>query len=568
MAMSIDGGAGNDVIFGSGGADLIFGGEGNDTVSGGGGDDAVFLGSGNDVFNWQLGDGSDLVEGETGTDTLNMTGGKGDDVFQVFADGSAVAATTTDGARIEAIGVEQVKLSLGNGSDAVTIGDLSGTDVRAVTVDLGAGAKSDSVNLTAGAGEVMSVGVHGIHTVITNENTLQTISLDNFNVSDVLTINSRFGSAAGEVIEASALTMSLHFIGGAGADTIFSGSGNDFIDGNQGSDVALMGAGNDTFNWDPGDGSDTVDGQAGIDTLQFNGSNIGENVEILADGSHAELTRDVAGITMHLNSIEHIDFLALGGADHIHVTDMTGSGVKEVAIDLAGIRGGTTGDGSLDTVTIEASNGNDHITASSAGGVVTVAGLAATTTVAHADTTDVISINGNDGNDTINASGVEEGGGQLAIDGGAGNDTLTGGHGSDKIFGDDGHDILNGGDGADTLDGGSGDDVLTGGKGDDTLIGGSGADTFNYTGAVDGHDVIVDFSGSEGDRLNLTKLFDNLGINAADRADRVSIVDNHDGTISVSVDADGNKGNGFELSVATLHTHDPVAVGHEVAVNG
>jgi hypothetical protein len=57
-------------------------------------------------------------------------------------------------------------------------------------------------------------------------------------------------------------------------------------------------------------------------------------------------------------------------------------------------------------------------------------------------------------------------------------------------------------------------------------------------------------------------------VNAADREDRVSIVDNHDGTVSVSVDADGNKGNGFELGVATLHTHDPVTLGHEVTVNG
>ena len=36
--------------------------------------------------------------------------------------------------------------------------------------------------------------------------------------------------------------------------------------------MVLMGAGDDTFVWDPGDGSDTVEGQAGADTLLFNGS--------------------------------------------------------------------------------------------------------------------------------------------------------------------------------------------------------------------------------------------------------------------------------------------------------
>ena len=37
--------------------------------------------------------------------------------------------------------------------------------------------------------------------------------------------------------------------------------------GGRGNDVALLGAGNDTFVWNPGDGSDTVEGQAGNDTL-------------------------------------------------------------------------------------------------------------------------------------------------------------------------------------------------------------------------------------------------------------------------------------------------------------
>src|SRR5439155_13094873 len=60
-------------------------------------------------------------------------------------------------------------------------------------------------------------------------------------------------------------------LGSNGADLLLGGDGNDFIDGNQGNDVALLGAGDDTFQWDPGDGSDTVEGQAGFDTLVFNG---------------------------------------------------------------------------------------------------------------------------------------------------------------------------------------------------------------------------------------------------------------------------------------------------------
>ena len=35
-----------------------------------------------------------------------------------------------------------------------------------------------------------------------------------------------------------------------------------------------MGAGDDTFVWNPGDDNDTIEGQAGVDTLLFNGANV------------------------------------------------------------------------------------------------------------------------------------------------------------------------------------------------------------------------------------------------------------------------------------------------------
>jgi Ca2+-binding RTX toxin-like protein len=359
--------------------------------------------------------------------------------------------------------------------------------------------------------------------------------------------------------------MSLHFAGGAGADTIFSGSGDDVIDGNQGNDIALMGAGNDRFNWDPGDGSDTVDGQAGFDTLHFNGSNIGEQVDILADGKHAELTRNVANITMHLDNVERIEFNAVGGADNIHVHDMSGTAVKQVAIDLGTFNG--TGDGALDHVTVDGTGGNDHVTVASANGVVSITGLPAQVTVTHGELDDEIAVNGGDGNDTINASGLQSDASHLTLDGGAGNDSLTGGENGDSIFGGDGHDILKGGAGADTIDGGQGDDVITGGAGDDFLTGGDGADTFHYTGALDGHDLIQGFTAGQ-DKLDLTQFFDGLGVSNGDRDGRVSIIDHGGGSFDVAVDADGNKGNGFELVVATVQANNPITVGQDVVTHG
>ena len=128
-------------------------------------------------------------------------------------------------------------------------------------------------------------------------------------------------------------------IGSGGDDTLIGGDGNDFIVGGRGDDVALIGAGDDTFVWNPGDGSDTVEGQAGNDTLRFNGSNVNEQIDVSANGPRARLFRDVGNVAMDLNGVEGINVAALGGADTVTVNDLTGTGVKQVNLNLAGATG-------------------------------------------------------------------------------------------------------------------------------------------------------------------------------------------------------------------------------------
>ena len=120
-----------------------------------------------------------------------------------------------------------------------------------------------------------------------------------------------------------------------------------------------LGDGDDTFVWNPGDGSDTVDGQGGSDTMVFNGSDAAEKFDISANGSRVRFTRDVGNITMDLGGIEVVDLNALGGADTITVNDLTGTDVHEIALDLAGVAGGNTGDAQLDTIVVNDSNGSD-----------------------------------------------------------------------------------------------------------------------------------------------------------------------------------------------------------------
>jgi Ca2+-binding RTX toxin-like protein len=150
--------------------------------------------------------------------------------------------------------------------------------------------------------------------------------------------------------------------GGDGNDTLVGGAGNDTVVGGKGTDTAFLGAGNDTFIWFPGDGSDVVEGGAGFDTLDFRGANTGENITISANGPRALFSRitsaGLGAVTEDLNGVERIKFETVGhNEDHITINDLTGTDVKQVAIDL-GVGGGVAGgDGQQDTVTIIAPNG-------------------------------------------------------------------------------------------------------------------------------------------------------------------------------------------------------------------
>jgi Ca2+-binding RTX toxin-like protein len=276
--------------------------------------------------------------------------------------------------------------------------------------------------------------------------------------NDRLTLN---GLGGDDVIDATSLEadgIQLTMNGGLGNDLFLGSEGDDLINGGDGDDVALMGAGDDVFVWNPGDDNDTLEGQAGFDTMLFNGANVAENIDISANGGRVIFFRNVASVVMDLNDVEGIDFNALGGADTIVINDLSGTDVTEINLNLSAAGG--VGDAQPDTVIVNGTNGDDVAQVFGDASGVSVLGLAAVVNITGAESAnDRLVVNTLSGDDVVEASGLAATGIQLTANGGDGDDVLLGGDGDDVLQGGAGDDVLIGGLGIDILDGGDGDDI-------------------------------------------------------------------------------------------------------------
>ncbi|ESX90190.1 type I secretion C-terminal target domain-containing protein [Mesorhizobium sp. LSHC412B00] len=123
---------------------------------------------------------------------------------------------------------------------------------------------------------------------------------------------------------------------------------------------------------------------------------------------------------------------------------------------------------------------------------------------------------------------------------------------NDTLNGDGANNVLYGGAGSDTINGNAGNDLLIGGAGQDTMTGGTGADTFKLDG-LDIKDLIADYSGGQGDKIDLSSLFETgPGANIAD------FVKYDSASHTLSVDTNGTTGGANFVDVAVLQ-NAPVA---------
>jgi Ca2+-binding RTX toxin-like protein len=519
IQLTVDGGAGNDTILGSNGPDLLLGGDGNDFIDGQQGNDLIFLGAGNDVFQWDPGDGSDVVDGQDGQDTMLFNGSAAAEIFEVSANGSRARFTRNVGNIVMDLdGIERLDLNALGGVDTVIANDVVGTALKIINVSLtvnGTGDNAADTIIVNGTNNADIIDVFGSGTSFTVVGLAAQINaVGSEGANDVLVINALGGNdgVTATTVPAGIVKMTIDggagddvLLGSQGADVLLGGDGNDFIFGDGGDDLALLGAGNDVFQWEPGDGSDTIEGQDGVDRLVFFGSNANETVNIVANGGRVLFLRDVANVVMDVNRVESIDFRALGGADNIFVGDLTGTDVTTIGLDLHGPNGG--GDEQPDTITVNGTQGADVFGAVGDAGGVTVFGLAAKVNIFHQEqANDRLILNGLGGNDVIDATSLEADGIQLTLNGGLGNDVLIGSEGNDLIIGGGGDDLALMGAGDDTFTWNPGDD-------NDTIEGQDGYDVLVFNGANAAEN--IDISANEG-RMRFFRNVANVVMDAND----------------------------------------------------
>jgi Ca2+-binding RTX toxin-like protein len=270
----VDGANGNDTVVGGDGDDTLLGSAGNDRLIGSSGDDDAFGGLGDDTF--VEGDtagpnGSDLLRGEGGTDTVSYNGrtagvkvslnGTYDDGGTSEQDNASNDIEKVDGTAYAdmLVGSSAVNTLRGLGGNDVLNG-LTGND----TLDGGTGNDTFATG-SAADGKDVYVGGTGVDVADYHLRTLAlTVTLD----------GAANDGQSGELDNVRTDVENVY--GGAGADKLFGSSlanrllgygGNDQLTGGLGADYLDGGTGNDWFYAKDGV-KDTLVGGAGTDALK------------------------------------------------------------------------------------------------------------------------------------------------------------------------------------------------------------------------------------------------------------------------------------------------------------
>ncbi|HEY5865194.1 MAG TPA: calcium-binding protein [Candidatus Tectomicrobia bacterium] len=401
---TLTGGAGNDMLFGqsgndtllgNGGFDFLFGGSENDTLTGGDADDQVFGESGNDRMIWNPGDDTDLNEGGIDTDTVEVNGGNGDEVFTATANGTRV--------RFDRLNPAPFSIDIGT-SENLVLNANGGNDSFSATGNLAA---LIQITVDGGAGNDTLLGSNGADVLLGGDG-------DDF-------IDGQQGNDTARM--------------GAGNDTFQwdPGDGSDTVEGQDGT--------NDTMLFNGSNGDEIFEASANGNRVRFT-RNLGNIVMDINDVESIDLNALGGTDTTTINDLSGTDLVEV----NVNLAGVLGGATGDALADTV-IVNGTNGadivmvDGNASRVAVQgltaqvnitgAEAANDRLTVNALAGddAVVASGLAAGAIQLTAD-------GGN--NDDV-------------LFGSDGNDVLLGGDGDDVLIGGLGLDVLDGGAGDNTV---------------------------------------------------------------------------------------------------------------------
>ena len=507
MANTLNGTAFRDNLFGLAGNDALNGNEGDDVLTGGLNLDTLSGGNGSDRYDWAKGDGND---------TINDAG-----------------ASLVEVDRLQLINVasNDAVLSRANGSNNLTIRIVSTGEV--ITV------------LNRFASNTSGVGIEGLSF---NDGVV-------WDLQDILARTHVDGTSGAETMTGIAYRDNLY--GLAGNDALNGNDGDDLLVGGVGLDSLAGGNGSDVYEWQTGDGNDTINDTgtslAEVDTLLLtnvassgavisrSGTNLvitvpqtgevitvlnrfatasgGAGIEAIAfsdgvvsrimEGPTAFLQTNGTSADEALTGWAYADILSgLGGNDTLTSNDGNDTLVGGAGNDsLLGGNGGDTYDWSK-------THGNDTI--NDTGASLTEVDRLRLTDVASTDvqltrangssnlvirvvsTGEMITVVGRIGA-TLSGIGIET----ISFNDGVvwtlndilASSWLTGTSAPETLTGTAYRDNLAGMAGDDVLNAGDGDDLLAGGLGMDALNGSNGSDSYEWS-KGDGNDTIADAGAS------------------------------------------------------------------------
>lgn len=533
-------GAGNDIINGGAGDDWIDGAAGDDQLNGGAGSDHLMGGDGSDTYVFSSANGTfsqDRIEDYGATsdvDTLNLGDFGGIAPF-LLAEGNDVLITNP-------LTLQTIRIANqldGDGVEVVTF-ISRGESVSWTREDLAAAAgvnvyhygdgdlDIDAAYLNTGARLVLGSDVPSASLTFSRQfSDPETLVIG---VADGSTIQIRrlFSNAtaggfagvtvpSGETLSPSSLERLAVLRGSDYSDVFTSSDRNDRIAGGLGDDLLSGAGGSDVYEYNLGDGDDTI--------FDSRGPNADENTLRLIGISPSDVTGIRVGRSIMLSMPD-------GGSILLD---------KQLGLELPGRLSGDPTAAGVSSIVF------DDGTIWDADAIKAAIGFVAPRP----------SPVGTDGNDTLI--------GDYWLDdilGGAGDDRIDGGEEDDKLYGEAGSDTLIGGEGNDYLDGGAGDNVLLGGGGADQLVDGAGADIFD---GGDGNDTIM-----AGSADGVTDTIDGgLGWDTLDYSNSTSpvTIDLANGTVT-SIETGSDSFAHVEAIVGSANADTVILDGASIVVRG